>query len=56
MDQIKKRVKTNIPLVKELPLDSRIIINLSNPQGEIVAEQLDVPLQTSRDELQTILN
>lgn len=49
MDQLKKKVKTQ-PVV--LPLETRIIINLSNPQGEVVAEQLDVPLSTTKEHLQ----
>jgi NLE (NUC135) domain len=47
MDQPRKKVKVD---------DSRIFINLSNPQGEQVAQQLELSKTTTREELQQILN
>lgn len=48
MDQIKKKVKINP--------DARIMISLSSPQGEQATQSLDIPANTTKEQLQQILN
>lgn len=47
MDQPRKKVKVD---------DSRLFVKLTNPQGEEVAQQLELSKTTTREELQQILN
>lgn len=54
MDQTKKKIKPNT--TRLLAPETRVFISLNNPYGEEVINTLELPVESTKEQLQAILN